>query len=226
MERIKENTVPADSQIRKNNRIKVFGKTDARTKILILGNSITWHEYKDQIGWFGDWGMAASAKENDYLHLLCDKLGALNEPYGDVCVMARQASTWELGYKKEDVLNDFCTEKEFEPDVLVFRLGENIRGDINEKLLYAKIEELVEYLCPKGKVVFTTGFWKNDIVDGCIKRCALKTSAIIVDLNDIGDDESNMAIGKFAHHGVEIHPGDKGMKEIADALYDALKDII
>ncbi|MBE5749249.1 MAG: SGNH/GDSL hydrolase family protein [Clostridiales bacterium] len=226
MDRIKENTVPADSQMRRNDRIKVFGKTDAKTKILILGNSITWHEYKDEIGWFGDWGMAASSEDNDYVHLLCDKLGALKQPYGEVAVMIRQAATWELGYQKDDVLNDFMVEKEFNADIVLFRLGENIRKDVDAKLLYEKIKELLNFLCPNGKAVLTTGFWKNIVVDDCIKEYAQKENAILIDLNPLGEDESNMAIGKFSHHGVEIHPGDKGMKEIANVLYKTLKELI
>jgi lysophospholipase L1-like esterase len=226
MDRIKENTVPADSQMRRNDRRKIFGKDTAKTKILILGNSITWHEYKEEIGWLGDWGMAASSKNNDYVHLLCDKLGALKEPYGEVQVMIRQASAWELGYKREDVLNDFIVEKEFNADVVIFRLGENIRKDVDAKILYKKIKELLEFLCPNGKAVLTTGFWKNAVVDDCIKEYAQKENAILVDLNPLGRDESNMAIGKFSHHGVEIHPGDKGMEEIFKAIYATLKEII
>ncbi len=38
--------------------------------ILFLGNSITYHDYCPSIGWYGQYGMAASSIDNDYVHIL------------------------------------------------------------------------------------------------------------------------------------------------------------
>ena len=39
-------------------------------KVLFLGNSITRHGPKADIGWTRDWGMAATSEDKDYVHLL------------------------------------------------------------------------------------------------------------------------------------------------------------
>ena len=48
---------------------QVFGTLKA-DRILFLGNSLTLHGPKPEIEWTGNWGMAASAQDKDFVHLL------------------------------------------------------------------------------------------------------------------------------------------------------------
>lgn len=46
------------------------------TRVLVLGNSITKHPITSY--WWGEWGMAASKKENDFVHKLEKMLQTAN----------------------------------------------------------------------------------------------------------------------------------------------------
>ena len=46
------------------------GSSKKKKTVLILGNSLVRHAPSPGIGWYGDWGMAASVKDSDLVHLL------------------------------------------------------------------------------------------------------------------------------------------------------------
>ena len=60
--------------------------------VLCLGNSITCMSRNDEVGWKGHWGMAASKKEKDYVHLLEAKLKSYN-PHSSVSF--KSIARWE-----------------------------------------------------------------------------------------------------------------------------------
>ena len=53
-------------------------------KILFLGNSITLHGPNPSIGWTNNWGMAASAQEKDYVHVVQSAVAELTGAVPDI----------------------------------------------------------------------------------------------------------------------------------------------
>ena len=221
MANINENTVKGYDQLIASNERSFIGDKNATLKILIIGNSITRHGPKPEIGWPYDWGMAASCEANDYVHRFVSKL---NENNIDAYVMVRQGWWWERHFLDEDVLDHFDKEREFDADIVIFRLGENVPKE-NRERCYEKLKVFAPFICPNGKIVFTTCFWEAGATDEAIRKVAKERNEICID-ECFSKDERNMALGKFEHRGVSIHPSDKGMETIANAIFNAVKTLI
>ena len=97
------NTVSALGQIDVNKFVSIFKRGGAK-RVLFFGNSITRHEPNPSLGWYGDWGMAASREENDYVHTLVSMLQAAGDNV-DYCIA--QLAEWERDYERGlDILNE------------------------------------------------------------------------------------------------------------------------
>ena len=67
-------------------------------------------------------------------------------------------------------------------------------------------------------VVMRSPFWKNAVKAECTEKAAAEAGAIYVDAGPLGDQKENMALGLFEHRGVAQHPGDLGMRRLADLI--------
>ena len=221
-----ENTVDSRAQV---NGVRFFREgADGRPRILFLGNSITIHGPKPWIGWNHDyWGMAASARENDYVHLLMRRLREIN-PEASFGIV--QCADWERNFWEREKQLDLASEaRSWEADIIVVRLSENTPAAALEGRDYAEeVAWLIDYFNPTGKanVVVTDGFWPNPPKDLCMYRASQLRNARFVSLTDLGQRDDMKALGLFEHTGVANHPGDAGMAAIADRLFTAMKDMV
>ena len=160
--------------------------------------------------------MAASVPDKDYVHLLYSKLCDAGK---SVYMMIRQASKWEIGYMSGDILESFKEERAFGADIVIYRLGENVKKEA-KPYFAEKLKPFAEYIASRGKVIFTSCFWKNEIVDEAIRALAAARGEQCVEITCEGEHQT--AMGLFAHKGVAMHPGDEGMKMIASRLAAAV----
>ena len=109
----------------------------------------------------------------------------------------------------------------------MIRLGENAR-------LFDRIEQFEEsytYLAGKlaagGKTVICTDlFWEHAAFDTFVKKLAGEKNYYFVQIHDLGSDDTMKAVGKFENVGVAVHPGDRGMEQIAHRLFDTIKQTL
>ena len=196
-------------------------------RVLFLGNSITKHGPSKKVDWSGNWGMAASAAEKDFVHVIAKSLAKTTGKTPKTTV--ENIATFERQYATYDVEEMLKKYSEFNADLVIVAIGENVpplKTEEDAKQFGDSLEALLKGL-KKGSnptIVVRSCFWANTAKDRVLKQACEAVDGIFVDIGHLGKDESNYARSErdYSHAGVAAHPGDKGMQAIADAIVEAI----
>jgi len=116
--------------------------------------------------------------------------------------------------------------KDFEADLLIIRLGENVDTEtLAHYNLKDSLKAFVAYLCGETEidVIITTTFWDNPPVTEQLLKAAKESGWHVVPLSFLGQDDRYMALEKFENKAVGRHPNDLGMNKIAEGIWNAVK---
>ena len=219
----------ADSAAPANGERDVMFHQVKANRVLFLGNSITLHGPAPAIGWLGNWGMAASAKEQDYVHLV---LQAISQAAGKAPQSAvSNIADFERRFETYDLEAGLQKELAFKADLVIVAIGENVPALTSESVqatFQASVTKLLRKLQENSHpvLVVRSCFWQDRVKDAILQRACGEVGGIFVDNSALGKDVANQARSerKFSHDGVAGHPGDKGMRAIADAILQALQN--
>ena len=199
-------------------------------RILFLGNSLTLHGPLAEIRWTGNWGMAASARDKDYVHLLA---AAINARTGGKLIVEPTpvdgkksaenvlniASIFEQGYATYQA-SKIQKQLDWKADIVVLQCGENVPAkgfdsDKFHKALKALLNDLKKSSNPH---IFVTSniLWANPGLDD-IKRKVCAEDPDRRSFVDISAYRLNIKV-----NGPVGHPSDAGMKVIADTVFTAM----
>ncbi len=197
-------------------------------KILFLGNSITLHGPAPHIGWTGNWGMAASAPQRDYVHRLADRIAAAVGCRPQV--MVKNIADFERQLGEYNLTTGLKAELAFQPELIIVAIGENaaaLTTDESKSHYRTAFAKLLAALKHQGNptIVVRSCFWANPEKDGLMKSACEEAGGVFVDQSSLGADEAHFARSerKIEHAGVAGHPGDKGMQAIAESLWQAIE---
>lgn len=217
----RHNPVPAIGQ----NAVDVssFSLEKKGPRILLVGNSITLHGPRPEIGWTNNCGMAASAREKDYVHLMRQRILS-STPEAQICVM-QVADTFERSFFREDWRcgKEFEWAKKFKPDVVMFFFGANVPLEYDKGVLKAArsfgtaLEEFRDYL-DGGKTGFfyVEGFFNRPKLNAEKRELAKKRNDFYIGIDDIRSRSD--VYGQFNH------PNDKGMQLLADRFFNVINE--
>lgn len=196
-------------------------------KVLFLGNSITKHGPKADIDWTGNWGMAATSEANDYVHQVMAGLRQRQSATPEMLV--KNIADFERSHVGYDLDGKLAEAFAFKADLIILAIGENVpalKTDEAKAAFKAELMKLLQKLQGEHKptILVRSSFWANTVKDQILQECCEAVGGIFVNISTLGKDESNYGRAErpYKHSGVANHPGDKGMKAIAEALLAAL----
>jgi len=187
--------------------------------VVILGNSITFTPSNPFGEWKGNWGMAASAIDSDYVHRLAVRLKTLDP----TCqVTARNIAEFEEGYVNYDFDANLKDLRDGKPDLLILRIGEDIDvASFNANVFKQRYQALINYFAANNgrlRVLAVGPVWNAYLAESIMRSFSPYAS-----LAHINDDLTNTSQGLFQTPGIALHPSDKGMRMITDTIWSAIK---
>ena len=223
---------------------KVYKKRETpRTgpiKILFLGNSITYHQPAENLGWKGSWGMAATEADKDYFHILSRYIKQI---YPDARLEIAAGHPFEKNFYDLSRISrtDYKALVDFDADIIISSIGANINNSSNENdlgfisdqvfnpLHYINIVDYFNIYGDMNVIPIITTLTKPENVS-VIKQAADNKGWNCISCVDLSDEKYTAAPYKGAEvfsenvaSGVLSHPGDLGMQEMADRIWTVLK---
>jgi hypothetical protein len=196
---------------------------------VILGNSIVIHSPRPEVGWYGNWGMAASAADSDFVHRIKNSLKVNNLYYNTSFLNIANFETRFYNYD----FNNLDTLKN--SNIVIIKIGENIveKTAIDSNFIF-HFDKLIKYFKkPSTTIVLSDGFCninkkgqEDSTVNLLIREYANKNNLLFIKTNDLSRDSSNRAYKTYLNPGVQAHPSDKGMRLIHDRIWEKIKNIL
>lgn len=189
---------------------------------LLLGNSLTSHGLRTEIGYYGEeYAMAATSNDTCWGTLFKRVLQQKNP---DAVTIRYNVANWETqmqNYMSLDsfdaLLSDYIDSK---TDLIIFKAGENVSGD-NLSIMKESLTLFIQYLkqnFQNATILMATQFWTHNQKDSIIMQVANETNTQFIystggeHLELLGDYTFG-SDGKqypIIHSGVANHVSDNG----------------
>ena len=201
-------------------------KTSEKLTVVCLGNSITKHGYLPSVGWYGNWGMAASKEEYDYCHVLQSKLQKYNSGSS---VTPINVGTYELDPTQSI---DYLDSQLSGASVIVIRIGENVQdADLFSKNFQNLIDKCKN---ATSNVLIVGSFWDNAEVEAVLQTAARTNNLTYVSLASVRNSKDIYPVKGDTLYDIDgnaykvdsdfilTHPNDKGMSLIASKIFNGI----
>ena len=174
------------------------------------------------IGWHHDHGMAASASGNDYVHQTTRLLGLQVEEarYCNFAEIEREAlEDTQIRSRIRGLIGE-CA------GITVVQLGDNVSSLEELQIFHDNLCSLIPLVKASSRyVIVLSTWWDSAQKDRLIRQLCENFSVQYIYTGDIfrSKENADRKIRRFKHNGVNAHPGDWGMTQIALRIQAAVK---
>ncbi|MDR2924689.1 MAG: hypothetical protein LBU76_01835 [Azoarcus sp.] len=190
---------------------------DSNISAVFIGNSITRHGPAPAIGWTGNWGMAASVAEKDYVWQVTQKLLVKSSQSFNISPLE---SVPEGMHLQNSML---ITARQSQ--LLVIQLGDNVKKENISNFNSAYIKLLSNTKPIQGLLICLSTWYRNSTIDAIIEQACDYAGGRYIQIGDIHRNPDFTAVNQgFSHSGVGSHPSDAGMAEIAKRISVTFKE--
>ncbi len=189
-------------------------------KMVVAGNSITHHSAYPKIKWDRNNGMAATSPEKDFAHQL-QKLVAKAQG-------GKRPKLIIENLLANAMLNQTAKFKKIaahKADLIIIQTGDNLAPDkANMENLGKPYEEMLKIIRaanPRALIVGVSTWGGGANRDPMMRWACGRQAVPFVEATHLIRDAKNRAVseGHFTNGGVNWHPGDRGMKALAEEIW-------
>lgn len=189
-------------------------------RILFIGNSLTLSLPDATLQWPGYWGMAASQADKDWIHRVQLMLAAKQGFVPEIGIIRADIGGWPTA--TNNLLFRNQTVQQFNPDLVIVQMGDNSNPAIpfsQWTQAYADIKSWTPDARHLALGVWDGGnVWKESNVKAASEAAGMQ----FIQIHDIRITNVTDA-RHYTAPGVGWHPGDLGMKLIAQRVIAALE---
>lgn len=201
-----------------------------------LGNSVTCNEIDEEL-WWGNWGMAATTKQNDYVHHITSQLKEKSDQKVSTTIL--DLKNWELSKDREKMLPYYKEYFSKDTDLVTIQTGENIT-EFKETLDtdYLKLVKYIKKRAPNAQILMLAEIlWPSEDIEQAKKAACKRYDVTFVDMTEFLEDYEKLyksevgaevmgadeKLHTVTNEVVAAHPNDEGMRCIAELVMQHIK---
>ena len=192
----------------------------------IFGNSITCHGPLEGTAWQQTAGMAASAPEKDWVHLIIKMLQERTQRKFPTEV-SNAADIFERNFRAFSPEKFADAFQAISADIILFQLGDNahfFESDDKEVFVRSYTNFINAFRREDRLLLMTSPFYPYRRQEEATREVALNTGIFYANIAHLQLlDQRNLAIDQYQYHEfIEQHPSDRGMQGIAESVFAVL----